>query len=244
MLFLVGLGLGCSTVPPKDKSILISMYYPNNDYQRWLLHQDSSLVFYQAYGMSVDSLEMILEEVDGMILTGGKDVHPSRHGKDSAIAKCGPIDLYRDSLELALVEHSFERKIPLFGGCRGMQLLNVAKGGSLIIDIPSEIESTLHQQENGDALHTVYCHRWLAEILQQDSGVVNSTHHQAIDVLADGFKVMAYASDSIIEAFYWEDKTVHPFILGVQWHPERLEREDPMSGNLAKNFLENIRQVE
>ena len=194
--------------------------------------------------MSADSLENILAELDGMILTGGKDIHPSRHGKDSAIAQCGPIDAYRDSLELALVEHSFKRKIPLFGGCRGMQLLNVAKGGSLIIDIPTAIGSTLHQQKQGDAYHMVYCHPWLAKVLEKDSSEVNSNHHQAIDQLADGFKVLAYAKDSIIESFYWENKSTHPFIIGVQWHPERMERDDPMAANLARVYLNNLERID
>ena len=216
------------------------MYYPNNAYQNWLLHFDSTLTFYEAYEMSADSLEKILAEVDGMILTGGSDIHPSYHGKDSAVAQCGTIDEYRDSLELALVEHSFERKIPTLGGCRGMQLLNVAKGGSLIIDIPTEVGSKLHKQEEGDAHHMVYCHPWLANILENDSAEVNSNHHQAVDVLAEGFKVMAYSKDSIIESFYWEDKIEHPFILGVQWHPERMEREDPMAANVARIFLKNL----
>ena len=220
------------------------MYYPNNDYQRWLLHFDSTLTFYQAYGMTADSLDGVLSRVDGMILTGGKDVHPSLFGKDSLVAKCGPIDTYRDSLELALVAHSFERGIPLLGGCRGMQLLNVAKGGSLIIDIPSERNSTLHQQQVGDAHHMVYCHPWLAKILERDSAEVNSNHHQAIDSLAPGFKVMALAGDSIIEAFYWEDKKSHPFILGVQWHPERMERNDPMAANLARIFIDNMNRAD
>ncbi len=216
------------------------MYYPNNAYQNWLLHFDSTLTFYQAYGLSADSLEKILNEVDGLILTGGTDIHPSYHGKDSAVAQCGTIDQYRDSLELALVDHSFQRGIPTFGGCRGMQLLNVAKGGSLIIDIPTEVGSTIHRQEEGDAHHMVYCHSWLARILEKDSAEVNSNHHQAIDNLADGFKVLAYANDSIIESFYWEDKSQHPFILGVQWHPERMERDDPMAANVARIFLNNL----
>lgn len=220
------------------------MYYPNNAYQNWLLHFDSTLTFYQAYGLSPDSLERVLEVVDGLVLTGGTDVHPSYHGKDSAIAQCGTIDKYRDSLELALVQQSFERKLPTLGGCRGMQLLNVAKGGSLIIDIPSEKGSTLHQQEEGDAYHQVYCHSWLSNILEGDSGRVNSNHHQAIDDLADGFKVMAFSKDSIIESFYWEDKTVHPFVLGVQWHPERMEREHSFASNVARVFLKNLNRPE
>ena len=231
---------GCKVDTPVGKSVLISMYYPNNSYKNWLLHFDSTLTFYQAYGMSSDSLEKILDEVDGMILNGGKDIHPSRHGKDSAVAQCGPIDAYRDSLELTLVEHSFRKKTPLLGGCRGMQLLNVAKGGSLIIDIPSAIGSTLHQQEKGDAYHMVYCHPWLSKILERDSAEVNSNHHQAVDVLANGFKVLAYAQDSIIESFYWEDTNTHPFILGVQWHPERMKREDPMAANVARLFIQNL----
>ena len=236
--------LACSIGQPKGKSILISRYYPNLAYQNWLLHFDSTLVFYQAYGMSPDSLDAILSQIDGMILTGGNDLHPGLFGKDSAVSQCGPIDSYRDSLELALVEHSFERKIPLFGGCRGMQLLNVAKGGSLIIDIPTDRTSTLHKQEEGDARHMVYCHPWLAKVLEKDSAEVNSNHHQAIDSLADGFKVLAMASDSIIEAFYWEDRSVHPFIIGVQWHPERMERDNPMAANLARIYLKNLNVVE
>lgn len=233
---------GCQSQAPKEKSILISMYYPNNAYQNWLLHFDSTLTFYQAYGLSADSLDKILETVDGLILTGGTDIHPSYHGKDSALAQCGTIDAYRDSLELALVEHSFKRKIPTLGGCRGMQLLNVAKGGSLIIDIPTEVGSNLHQQEEGDAYHLVNNHPWLANILEGDSGRVNSNHHQAIDDLAVGFKVLAYAPDSIIESFYWEDTESHPFVLGVQWHPERMERNDPMAANVARVFLNNLNQ--
>lgn len=220
------------------------MYYPNNAYQNWLLHFDSTLTFHQAYGLSADSLDKILAEVDGLILTGGTDIHPSYHGKDSSIAQCGTIDKYRDSLELALVKHSFERKLPTLGGCRGMQLLNVAKGGSLIIDIPTEVGSNLHQQQEGDAYHMVYCHPWLARILERDSAEVNSNHHQAIDELADGFKVLAYAQDSIIESFYWEEKASHPFIIGVQWHPERMDRKSPMAANLARVFLNNLEQVD
>lgn len=228
----------------KDRTILISRYYPNNDYQRWLLHFDSTLVFYQAYGMLPDSLETLLDEVDGLILTGGNDLHPGLFGKDSMIAQCGPIDRYRDSLEIALVRHSFERKIPTLGGCRGMQLLNVAKGGTLIIDIPAERNSNIHKQSAGDAEHMVYCHPWLARILDADNAVVNSNHHQAIDSLANGFKVMALAPDSIIEAFYWEDASIHPFVLGVQWHPERMERDHPMAANVARNFLQNLNQAQ
>jgi putative glutamine amidotransferase len=220
--------------------VLVSMYYPNNAYQNWLLHFDSTLTFYQAYGLSADSLDKILAEVDGLILTGGTDIHPSYHGKDSAVAQCGAIDEYRDSLELALVQHSFDKGLPTFGGCRGMQLLNVAKGGSLIIDIPTEVNSIIHQQENGDAYHMVYCQPWLSRVLVRDSAQVNSNHHQAVDQLADGFKILAHAKDSIIESFYWEDKTIHPFIIGVQWHPERMERDDPMAANLARVFLNNL----
>lgn len=242
MLFLAWTAffLTACTEKVPSKAVLISMYYPDNSYQNWLLYFDSTLTFYQAYGMSADSLDKILSSVDGMILTGGKDVSPSYYGEDWAIDKCGPIDTYRDSLELELVKHSFKNKIPLLGGCRGMQLLNVAQGGSLIIDIPTERNSIIHQQNKGDAYHMVYCHPWLANILENDSAEVNSNHHQAIDKLADGFKVMAYAKDSIIESFYWEDKGTHPFILGVQWHPERMERTNPMAANVARVFLQNV----
>jgi putative glutamine amidotransferase len=78
--------------------------------------------------------------------------------------------------------------------------------------------------------------------LEKDSAEVNSNHHQAIDKLADGFKILSYAPDSIIESFYWEDTKSHPFILGVQWHPERMDRDDPMAANVARIFLKNLNQ--
>jgi len=123
-----------------------------------------------------------------------------------------------------------------------MQILNVAKGGSLIIDLPEDRNTMLHQQEKGDSYHSINIIRGkkLFHMIGVDSIIVNSNHHQAVDRLADGFEILAYAPDSTIESMIWKDTLIHPFVLGVQWHPERTKRGDNAEAPLAKSFLKAI----
>lgn len=244
VLLALALNLLACVEPKARKVVLISMYYPNHDYQDWLGEADRSLRFYQAYGMAWDSLEIILKKADAIILTGGKDIEPIAFGKDSLKHLCGATDPYRDSLEFALVDHAFDQDIPLFGGCRGMQVINVSKGGSLIIDLPSMRHTSIHQQDAGDAEHHLVdagLTRWLQADIPSNA-VVNSNHHQAIDVLADGFEILAYAEDSVIEAMIWEDTTLGPEIFCWQWHPERMKRSEPYAVALRHRILNVIQR--
>jgi putative glutamine amidotransferase len=166
----------------------------------------------------------LLERVDGLLLSGGEDVEPARYGQ-TAIPEVEETNPARDDAELRAVSVALRRRIPILGVCRGMQLLNVACGGTLIQDIPS--------QRGGDILHqqpVPVGERWhgarvepgsqLAEALGLEELRINSFHHQAVDVLGQGLRATAWAEDGIVEGL---EGTAHPWLLGVQWHPERNE---------------------
>ena len=245
VILLSAFWVGCST-PTYNRSstLLISMYYPNHDYQNWLSEKDSSIQFFQAYGMSSDSLDIVLKNVDAILLTGGQDIDPSAFGLDSLRKLCGPINAYRDSLEYAIIDYAFRKDIPLFGGCRGMQIINVNRGGSLIVDLPSMRNTTIHRQPNGDSKHGLI-DQGLSDFLGVEipaGTLVNSNHHQAIDQLAKGFKILAAAEDSVPEAIIWKDTSKGPEIICWQWHPERMDRGNPYSSSLRNHLISTIQR--
>lgn len=174
-----------------------------------------------------------LEGVSGLMLTGGDDVAPVRYG-ETAQPTVVASDPERDEFELALVKEARRLNLPILAICRGIQVLNVACGGTLIQDIPTQVESALDHSfkvpphRSFDYAHDIWVENdsLLARLMQErlndsDSLAVNSRHHQAVKSVAPGFIVVATAPDGIIEAI--EDPT-RPFCLGVQWHPENFWR--------------------
>lgn len=238
--------IACSTAQREaadkedQKLIAISWYYPNNSYQSWLHSHDPTLKFVNIYDTSDDSIQHYLSQASGFLMTGGCDIHPGLFGAADQVSRCGALDPRRDSLEKLMVESSFKQKVPLLGVCRGMQMMNIVAGGDLIIDLPADKQTHIHQVEEGDAYHTllVVGHT----MLNSDSATavyeVNSNHHQGIGKPARGYKPVAIAPDGVIEAFAWTDTSTHPFALGVHWHPERLDPENAMSHDVAGYFLE------
>lgn len=138
--------------------------------------------------------------------------------------------------------------IPILGICRGEQILNVTEGGSLIIDIPSDYpDAIVHQTENQDScFHPVKIveDTFLHQLAKETVVEVNSNHHQAVDQLAQTLIPSAYSPDGIIEAFEWKDKSNKPFMLAVQWHPERLEFESPLSSPIASAFIKASKEYD
>ncbi len=184
-----------------------------------------------------------LESCGGLVLTGGPDVDPRRYGRPEYVSLCSePPDAARDELEFQLVEHAVNvLQMPVLAICRGAQLLNVAFGGTLVADIatqhPTEV---VHWKIAGvDARHNVEVlpATLLWKYTRTDIGEVASAHHQAIEQLAPVFTVSALASDGIIEAFEWANPEGRGFLLAVQWHPERMPWENPLSSALAERFL-------
>lgn len=167
--------------------------------------------------------DRVLDAVDGLILTGGKDVDAARYGQVAHASNDVP-RTDRDDLEFALLQRAIERDIPFFGICRGMQVLNVLRGGTLIQHLPEVIGSDRYNAGGGvfapNAAATVAGSR-LAEIVGEQV-TVQSYHHQALDVLGEGLTVSARGDDDIIQAVDVDGMT---FGIAVQWHPEE-SRDD------------------
>ena len=176
-------------------------------------------------GLSEDDLDRIRLKLDGLLLSGGGDIDPAVYG-GLPHPTVSDIDADRDRVELHLARRFVDARRPLLGICRGMQLLNVALGGTLYTDIADQFPGAVAHDLWPGRGHDQYHHMVrieeetrLSEILDQPMAEVNSLHHQGIRDLAPGLIPAAYAPDGLIEAFELPD---HPFGLAVQWHPERL----------------------
>ena len=167
--------------------------------------------------------EKWLRKADILLLIGGDDIEPQRYGEEM-LPECGPTEPERDRFEYALLEAAVRRGMPIFGICRGMQMINVYFGGTLYQDIPSQVDTVIKHRRT-ETMTEIPFHgiriapgTRLRDVLGIDSVDVNSSHHQAVKDLAPGFRVSAVASDGIIEAI--ESETLP--VAGVQFHPERL----------------------
>jgi putative glutamine amidotransferase len=175
--------------------------------------------------------DALLDRLDGLLLSGGPDLDPGYYGEEP-MAELGTILPDWDALEMALLGLAIERRIPIFGICRGMQILNVALGGNLYQDVPSQFGSaaTDHWQTTPKyrVAHQVEVSEdsYLAEITDGGTVEVNSYHHQGIKCLADGLTVAARSADGVIEAVESRDFSER-WLVGVQWHPEGLRDSGP-----------------
>lgn len=160
--------------------------------------------------------------LDGLVLAGGGDVEPSRYGEAPAAEVAG-VEPRRDDFELALVGAATARDLPILGICRGLQLVNVARGGTLLQHIPA-VTGTVHRLDvpDVDQLHpvSVVPGAGLTTLLGTAPFAVNSLHHQAVDTLGAGLVVAARSLDGVVEALVADDGTR---LVGVQWHPELLD---------------------
>lgn len=188
-----------------------------------------------------NTLLALAGRLDGILFSGGPDVDPSYFGEEPH-PHLGMVCPQRDRMEIFLAREMIKRGKPVLGICRGIQLINIAMGGSIIQDIPAEIKRPIKHQQ--DAPQWYATHRveiidresLLYKIMGQSCIRVNSFHHQSVKALAPGFKITARASDGVIEAIEAEDRGI--FCLGVQWHPEEMWERDPLQFRLFKCFNE------
>ncbi|HEU0176631.1 MAG TPA: gamma-glutamyl-gamma-aminobutyrate hydrolase family protein [Blastocatellia bacterium] len=186
-------------------------------------------------------LSALCERLDGLALSGSNsDLDPVYYGEEPH-QKLGPVLPERDETDLILLEVAERRAMPLLGICFGMQSLNVARGGSLIQDLASQIpEAVKHEQGqtiNRPSHHIrIEAHSLLAELAGSETARVNSSHHQAINKVGRDLRVIARAPDGIIEAII--DTRPDRFTLGVQWHPEIGWDKDKFSQAIFKKFIE------
>jgi putative glutamine amidotransferase len=165
---------------------------------------------------SDESIAGLLDRVDGVLLAGGPDIHPSLYGREPS-PELGPTEPSLDGSEVALVRMALDRRVPLLCICRGLQALNVARGGTLVQHLPG------HRQDRPgrEATHTVRIdpESILARALGATETQVNSFHHQAVDDLGLHLRAVAWAEDGLIEGI---EATDREFAVGVQWHAEGL----------------------
>jgi putative glutamine amidotransferase len=180
-----------------------------------------------------------LAALDGVLLTGGDDADPALYG-EKPHPKLGSVDELKGCFEVPLVRGALATGLPIFGICGGIQILNVACGGTLHQDIAACTGSTL--QHKADQAQPRPSHgieitagTRLHAILGAERLVVNSTHHQALNKLGDGLAVTARAPDGIVEAV---ERPGDPFVFGVQFHPERLAAHEPVFQRLFDAFVE------
>ncbi|MGB9799311.1 MAG: gamma-glutamyl-gamma-aminobutyrate hydrolase family protein [Thermanaerothrix sp.] len=165
-----------------------------------------------------EAVHRVLQRLDGLLLTGGADVDPALFGGQPHPSVYG-VDACRDATEIALVRMAVENGWPFLGICRGIQVINVALGGTLYTDLPDQLGTQVaHRSEEVGHLVRIDPSSRLASVVNTAELRVNSYHHQGIERLAPGLKAVGWAPDGLIEAV---EVPGHPFGLGVQWHPER-----------------------
>jgi putative glutamine amidotransferase len=192
-----------------------------------------------------DQIAELVRRADGVLLTGGEDIELKRYAPDTApelAAKLGEVEPERDVLELALVDEVFRQRKPLLCICRGHQMLNVALGGTLFVDLPTQRPDALvHKQveRKFELVHDVALSpdSQLATILGTNQTGTNTTHHQAVARVADALRVTGTTSDGVIEAMELKETSQLPFLQSVQFHPERLYDRYPHFANLFRAFI-------
>jgi len=192
-----------------------------------------------------DEMEIYTDLCDGFIFTGGRDIAPIIYGEVPHPA-CGPFDLAVDRCTIQLILLAIQKNKPILGICRGMQLINVALGGSLHQDIPSQFKNTsghdngLFRSEPSHTVEIIDHTTPLYKILNKDTLEVNSFHHQAVCRLGKGVNVCASAPDGIVEAFTVDEYN----ILAVQWHPEMMAFENNNMLCLFESFIKQCKNKE
>lgn len=190
-----------------------------------------------------EELEQVAELCDGFLFTGGHDINPALYG-EQRLPECGLWNDKRDTLELALFAAAYAQDIPLLGICRGIQLVNVALGGTLYQDLPSQ-----HGTQTEHHMTAPYdrpCHNValkqgtpLQALLGCETMGVNSYHHQAVKKMAPELREMARSEDGLTEAVYDPTKA---FLWAVQWHPEFAYQSDPKAYAIVEEFVRACRK--
>jgi len=220
-----------------QQTIILSKASEN--YIDWIT--DDNVITLDAY--TIKNTDSILKLADGIILTGGEDINPLEYNNTTNIKVCGDINYKRDTLERKLFDFALENKIPLIGVCRGMQMMNVASGGTLYGDIPTEIGTEVIHRNNGEVYHEiVLCDTsTLIFPIETDTITVNSWHHQGLKIMPNHLRVIARSFDGLAEAIVM-DRSIHPFMIAVQFHPERLGKDNIIHQTMRDNFFKEMKK--
>ena len=193
--------------------------------------------------LHIKNIEGLLDSLDGVVFSGGGDIEASLFNQENHETVSG-VDEERDTFEIDLMQAAFDRDIPVLAICRGVQVMNVARGGDLIQDIPSQVETEMkhNQRAEGSGEHDIF---QTANVIGGDNPItaalgegtanINSFHHQSVGKVAPGLEVVATSDDGIIEAMYAPKQS---YAVGTQWHPERLAANHAGHQELFNQLLE------
>ena len=186
-----------------------------------------------------------LEKCNGIVLSGGEDVHPKYYGHPEWMKRKDELKLEvneaRDKFEMKVIARAVKNKKPILGICRGLQIANVYFKGTLIADLKGKTRTRHSKAEGYDQTHEVKVDSdsCLRGIISSGKEIANSAHHQAADKIGKGLKPTAYSDDGTVEAIEWKNPKIKPFLLLVQWHPERMKKQESgLAKNLKEIFLE------
>lgn len=208
-----------------------------HNYPRWIKGNDEHIDIVEL-SYEKNNLQDVAD-CDAVVLTGGIDMEPNE--KVNYANAPETFNTKRDTFEMEVLAKALKSQKPILGICRGLQLINVYKGGTLHLD-NGESKNEIHKRETEDKKHQVQVEKnsFFYSIVKEESGEVNSSHHQSIEKLGTGLKAVAHSEDGVIEAI----ESTNPeeqFLLAVQWHPERMgDLESPFSKNIRKALIEKI----
>jgi putative glutamine amidotransferase len=211
------------------------------NYESWLLSEPEVEVIKlsQKLKNSADA-----KKCDGIILSGGEDVHPRYYNKPEYEAYCHEINEPRDEFEFKVLDEVEANQLPLLGICRGLQVANVYYKGTLVPDIPSFGKFNHSRYSNVDRYHTIDVDvtSELYKITGVAKGEINSAHHQSAELIGKGLVANSLSIDGIVEGIERQKSEGKPFLQLVQWHPERMtDLDNPFSKKIKQAFLNAIR---
>ncbi len=189
-----------------------------------------------------------IEDCDGIVLTGGVDTCPRFYESERTEYPNKPTEWNeaRDEFEMHVFETALNFDHPVLAICRGLQLVNVSLGGDLVQDLEEAGKNDHRRHGEVDGQHAVSIseNTLLKEVAGSTSGNINSAHHQAVGRVSDELMVSAVSPDGVVEAIEWKVKEGEPWLLAVQWHPERMldKESNPLSKNIREKFLEAVRK--